>query len=462
MRKNRMGVFLILLAFTLSGCGKHPDDNEIAEDLKQYDIEEDETVGSGDTAGIPNHIKETIVGENGYEYVIDADVVSDGYSDAAVYEMTMPEPTDALVKQYADNVFDNSEYTVVKPYENMSLEELQAEDAFLGALMEMEENGEAVLSSDIYLDAIYVGEKIAGYTGDDVTEIPEGQLLFEEHVAQGEYGEEETLTRYTARLRGKVDGAWWELSFNGESGNNRMIFRNLEYAQTVHHYVMEDEMSDVIYGANASDKKACEMAADNFIGKLGYEDMALAHAGNIVSEDADGKEGYLNGYRFVYTRKLGMQVGFSTENMVYIEAPESYESFNPSSYVSEGKGAVQEYVWLEVADGRVYSVQIDNIFEVGKQMSDKTVLLDFEQIMDIAREQIKMEIDHYEAAVGSVKTTMSGMELRYLVIPYGEERYSMVPVWILYEAWDMGYDDVCFSRYGINAIDGSLVLFTNY
>lgn len=467
MRKGKLGIVIAFAACVLSGCGKRADSDEIAEDLNQYDIEA--TGGdaeTGDTKDIPAHINETIVGANGYEYVIDADVVSDGYDDAAVYEVTMPEVNDALVKRYADTLFDNSEYTVVKPYEIMSIEELQAEKAFLETLLEREKNGEITTPSQVFNNVCDI-ECYMNYDQDGVPDyVPKGQLLYEQVCTVYEDGQDSTIVNDISRLRGKVDGEWWELSlYSGRDGACSITFLNLEFSKYAYSFVKMDEMSEVLYGTNASDRKECEKAADDFIAKLGYTDMGLAHTGNIVCEDRENLKNYMDGYRFAYSRNLEMQAGVSTQNMASLINP--YESsedyvYDIDSVMVNKQGAIQEYVWLAVSEGRVCAVRIDNIYDVGKKMSENTALLDFEQIMDVAREMIKKKIDNYEPNTGSVEYTMTDIELRYIVIPYEEGRYSMVPVWMLYQDLDIGYSDERYVEFGVNAIDGSIVYFLSY
>lgn len=455
MRKGKIGIFGMALVFMLAGCNMRPNKDGVSEEVKDYAAKEAE---SGETKDVPAHVNETIVGANGYEYVIDADVVAGGFQNAAVYEMSMPEPTDALVKQYADRLFDNSEYSVVKPYEIMNREELQEEKLFLESLIERDKNGEIQISGSIFNDASEV-ECYIRYNPEDTPDYTQiGELLYEQTCTFPEDGQVVTKVNIITTLRGKVDNEWWELLFcNEDGGCNRLVFRNLEFAGDACNYVTIDEMTDAMYGTNTSDRKECEATAENFIEKLGYQNMRLAHTGNIVCEETESSNNYLDGYRFVYSRNLEMQVGFSTQNMVSSKNPYETSEIYDYSMVIE-PGAVQEYVWLTVSKGRIHGVQIDNIYDIGKKMSEKTTLLDFDQVMDVARETIKTEIDAY-VNTGSAGYTATDIELRYVIVPYENRKYSMVPVWIFYEDLNIGYNDECFVRYGVNAIDGSIVYF---
>ena len=450
---NMKKVFMFLCFLVMTGCGQRTDGDGIAESLHEYAIEEN---GGNDGAAkdIPEHVSDTIVGEAGYEYKIDADVRADGYGNAAVYEMTVPQATDAFVKEYADKLFDDSQYKVVKPYEYMSLDELQEEYAFLKLLIE-ERKDEEYIPGQLFFDADEVASYIQNYTGEHVIELSEGQLLYEYITTNEEAGKGETQVNEITRLRGKVDGEWWEMKFcNGDLGHLHMVMRNMFMPNNFTPLNM-DEMSEVFYGANRSDKEKCEKAAADFLSRFGITDRCLAHTGHMkLSEESD----YLDGYRFAYTRDMEVPVGFSTMNMACTKNP--YETLNGNFDYSGQfplQGAVQDYIWIGVFEGRVGCMEIDTVYEMGKKMSEDTALLNFEQVYEIAKQTIKKEIDDYKLVTDSEKAGINEICFRYLVISTENGQNYMVPVWMFYEDLDVGYLDDRLVRFAVNAIDGSIV-----
>ncbi|MGN0368087.1 MAG: hypothetical protein ACI4EK_04830, partial [Wujia sp.] len=282
------------------------------------------------------------------------------------------------------------------------------------------------------------------YTGEHVIELSKGQLLVNE----------------LSRLRGKVDGEWWELKFsNGDLGHLHMVMRNI-FMPSNFTPVNMDEMSEVLYGTNRSDKEACEKAAIDFLSKFGIEDRCLAHTGHMkLAEESD----YLDGYRFAYTRDMEIPVGFSTMNMACTQNP--YEVLNGDFDYSDMfplQGAVQDYIWIGVFGGRVGCMEIDTVYEMGKTMSQDTALLSFEQVYEIAKQTIKKEIDDYKLVTTSTKAGINEICFRYLVISTENGQYYMVPVWMFYEDLDIGYLDDRTVRFAVNAIDGSIVYLLSY
>lgn len=68
--------------------------------------------------------------------IIDAKVVAETTEDIGVYGLSFVPIDDALVKNYADKLFDNGEYQVIKPFSICNEEELNAEREHAVMLME--------------------------------------------------------------------------------------------------------------------------------------------------------------------------------------------------------------------------------------------------------------------------------------------------------------------------------------
>ena len=474
MYKKIVGILLTATMVLLCGCGRRADGEEIAKELGQYDVEATngdavEKAGVNEETGIPNHVTETIVGENGYEYVIDADVVSDGYLSASVYEMSMPKASDELVKRYADKLFDDGAYSVVKPYEMMTFEELQEELSFWKTLIEADDKGEITLYPAAFDDASEVENLIAGYSGEKPTSIISHQLLFEQNFSIVEQDEEELKTYYQTRLRGKVNGDWWEMYYvNCDNWNSTIECMSLVAGQTEYDFVQSDEGSTILYGDNRADASACKNAADEFMKRLGMDDKKCVHSANIVCQNEEAEAQYFeNGYRLNYTNHLELQGVFTNMNMAVSVDVEQFANDSSKDIcallMDAGQGAIQDDVSLYVSEQGVYKVMLENIFDVEKKMSDKTTMLTFEQVMDVAGGMIHSQVDANEpAGNNSMDETISAIELRYVIVPYESGCYTMVPAWIFYYNIDSGDSDAAYVKFGVNAIDGSVICFMDH
>ncbi|MBQ8165833.1 MAG: hypothetical protein IJZ96_02215 [Lachnospiraceae bacterium] len=131
MRK-RLFVGFVILIFSLSGCNNKKG-QEIDEKLSSLDsgesIIEEENNKNDEIYSLPESVSYEVLSKlnSGRVIKVEAKVSATQTNDISVYSLNYTPMDDAHIKGYADKLFDNGEYTVVKPYEISSLEELNEE-----------------------------------------------------------------------------------------------------------------------------------------------------------------------------------------------------------------------------------------------------------------------------------------------------------------------------------------------
>lgn len=442
---------LVVLIVNLAGCGK-AGKNEIEESLN--DLQQTATGTDGDEVvtdvGIPEHLSYSFTAESGSSVNVEADVISTGFQNASIYEVEVIEIDEDLIKEYADRLFDESEYEVIKPYFMYSIQELEDEKKLLYEYINI---NDAVNIPDILSKKLMeIDTYIRKYDENNVAELEEGQLIYKQDAvhtkAYSFSSEKENVTYSSARLRGMVDGEQWELLYEAIDGSEaQQSIEIYSYESTVTPYISIASMSgesEDMYGENLTNINDSQIAAEDMIKRLGYEDMEVIYTGQLVFEDYN--ESWTDGYKFSFAKSMGtMQIGFKYDSV------EMLGGVGDDGYQF---GVQQEYIHVYVSDNSVYSVTIDNIIDIGDMQSDggQDILMSFDNIDSIARELMKEDIEVWDN-FGTFD--IDSVCLKYLVLPYEEGRYALMPVWIYY----LGYEDKTLGlRYAgicINAVDGS-------
>lgn len=458
------GITWVILAISLSGCGNSgkADRDEIADDLN---IQESTASGSdADSAvidgaeDIPEHISYSVKSGYSSEIKVDADVDASGYAYAAIYDVKPVTVDEEVLKSYADKLFDNGSYEVVKPYSICSMDELQAEKELLEEIYEgYEEEGKLdVIPHHIMINLAMVEKYMNEYDESNVRELGEDELIVEEEMediigsGQSFVGDETVETVFSCRLRGECDGAKWELCYRKTGIGNDIAAVIMMYPmsgkQADTQIVNTEDTAAIIYGENYADLETSKRSAMDFMEALGYEGMEIVDTSQLVYQHKvnDKYENYIDGYRFTFARALnGIQTGYMVNSAICSSI--------------DGSKIGQEYIKVYVDEDEIEQITISRLLDVGDKMSECGSMLSFEQIDMIAQEFMEEKVGTHEM----VGYSINDVSLRYVVLPFEDGRYSMMPVWIYYvDGSGMGaMGDNIYASFGVNAVDGSIVEF---
>lgn len=468
MRRKATGIVIIfaLIGGSISGCGRANKD-EIIESLNdQNDIASGTDANESDIVSeIPEHITYNF-SSNAYEINVDADVFSTGYENAQIYETTKKVVDDKYLADLAGGIFDEGEYEIIRPYNLCNKEVLFEEKIFFEELIES--SGEYTVSTTSYCSLADIDTCLYEYDENKVKNFDDNQIIVEWDLSVQQADEE--LIFDVARLRGKINGEWWELYYRknkstaynlyGEKngvGNSSGIgaytigIHPIGHDHSWGNTVSMDEMNENLYNSNKTNLDKAKDIANDFIYKMDIGDMDIVHTAQILhTEIIDTEDNiYMDGYKFVYGKKAeGIAVNYIENSSV--------------GYLQSGEdGTSQEYVSVYVVGDSLDKVIIGSgLYELGAKMSDNSNMLSFEQVDAIAQDYMKndLTVSEYKKVFDIDK-----ISLCYLTLSYDGSKYCMMPVWIYYNYFgdSFGYGDFSSAAFGVNAVDGSILYFNN-
>lgn len=404
--------------------------------------------------------------------IIDAKVIAETTEDIGVYGLSFVPIDDELVKSYADKLFDNGEYEVIKPLGICNEDELNAEREYAIMLMEYYGNGSRAGQKYYKLPCMTIpfapedlinniDNELSNFEESDYVQLEEGQLLYQETREVYEDTPEDSITTRNSkiRLRGKVDGEDWcmNVQYANPAGGvpYGVISMSNVYSDTiVWSYEMINDMNTMFYGENIVDIDEARKDATDALRKLGFDEIDNIYTYNVISCDTYTTEnGYSectgeknNGYCFIFARRYGnLDVG-------YLAHP--YNSLTMTKVCGEEIGNYQEYMYVTVTDDGIYNISFSTGYQVTEKLSDSSNLIAFEEINNAAIRYID-ERPIISADIGTI-------ELKYVTIYYEGEGYALVPVWVYYYSMDINksvYYEEPMARFGVNALDGSIIDF---
>ncbi len=472
-------VTIVLILSLCAGCSKDKRD-DVQDKLGQV---QEENSGQAESTDLDANASYTYPETVSYvsnpdipasRTTIDAKVIAETTEDIAVYGLSFVPIDDALVKSYADKLFDNGEYEVIKPFSICSEEELNAERNHAALVMEYYGEGDRTGQKYYKLpcpglayapeDVINsIDHELSSYEESDYVELAEGQLLYEEiRESYEDTPEDSTTTRRSkTRLRGMVDGEEWDMSVQyvepvGGAPYGVISMSNVYSDTFVWEYGSISDMNTMFFGENVVDIDEARQDAINALSKLGFEELDNIYTCSVVSVDSCTliEEGYYryegeknNGYCFVFARRYGnLDVGYVAHG---------YGGLTITGVEGEELGNFQEYIYVTVTDDGIYNISFSTGYEITEKLSDESKLMDFDYINDAAIKFIEERPITYKY-IGTI-------ELKYVAIYYDDEGYALVPVWIYYDSMEGTIAaNEPQARFGVNALDGSIVNFENY
>ncbi len=458
MRK-KLFICMIMVVLTLSACGREDGDeidNKISELNNTETIEEDTEY---EIYNMPESVSYEVTSNatGGRLTKVDATVSAQQTDNISVYSLSYTPMNDDYIRGYANKLFDNAEYEVVKPYEISSMEELNEERNRATDIWEYYGGKEGAGSKLRFgpFTSVSIGpedhiamidSQIGKYQESDVVVYGEGQLLYEEDYYSYEDGDidGEVISKET-KLRGTVDGNEWELSACYINENNKLAYGFIVMTQVytdtvISQYTGLNDLSTTWYGENKLDIDEAKADAEAFLDKLGFDKVDNIHTFQIVTK-VDEKE-VNDGYCFIFSP--------SYDNLPVTYLNNIYGFQNYAKVFGLEQGSIQEYIYVNITSEGIMDISFTKGYDNPVEMTDDAKLLDFEHIDIAAKKYLEEEYPFL--------TTIDKIELKYVMTYYGDEDYALVPAWI-YSAKDDGSDGLYTTCFGVNALDGSIIEF---
>lgn len=462
--RRRLFVCIIVLALVMVGCGKK-DSQEIDDKLSSLDnaessVGEESTEDSG-IYSMPESVSYEVQGEltSGMVTKVEAEVSAEQTDDISVYSLSYTSMDDAYVKCYADKLFDNGEYEVVKPYEISSLEELNEERnhyldiwSYYGGT-----SGSGVKQHYGVCGPITIGpehnitmidQQVSDFQESNVVVYKDNQLLYEESYdsfddAGNISGE---VIAKKAKLRGTVDGEEWELRGYSANENNMyaydiMVMNKVYTSTEVTGCIGVNDFATSCYGENILDIDTARADAESFLKKLGFDKIDNIHTLQLVTK-VDDKE-VNDGYRFIFAPKYGNLPVALLNNTYVIDTPTYAKVFGLE------QACFQEYIHVNITSEGIIEVSFYKSYDESVELTDDAELLSFDDVDIAAKKYIEESFPYV--------VTISNIDLKYVITYYGGEDYALVPVWLYSMGPEVdGWSSTCF---GVNALDGSIIEF---
>lgn len=455
---------MLLLGMTAlvmcGGCGKQKDKG-ISDDFDNVAV-----VATGQDAtndennqsdySVPEHVKFDEFGEKTNSVIhVDADVIENGYRNAAVYEVTLVDFDEDYIKNLASRLFDNGEYAVQLPYWHMSKEQLNnvMEERNVNINNPILDDNGCATTSYTGMYVYYIEETI---DGSQEAPIVDGQIFYPYNAvyrektfdpANGIYrevGEDINDTMEYARLTGKINGKQCQL----------MVSKSTKFGET-RVWIVSDELctaSNIEYeiGTTGLTENLCDYdkalsSANDMVKKITDTeyDLCMTMSRSVNSQiEGYGRAVQYDGYKFYFTPVI------SDYPIIYNSAYTIMS--DETQYVN------QPMLMIEIDSYGLVEAKYLTDFSIDGCMSDAPTVLTFEK----SQEELKKQIQLYLQETSGLEITIDRIEFSHVLLRQ-DNQYAIVPVWMYYIS-NAGYQSIKdTAAFGVNALDGSTVLFGN-
>lgn len=250
--------------------------------------------------------------------------------------------------------------------------------------------------------------------------------------------------------------------FMGGDETSSVVMRPIHYKKIYDeesYEIVDFQMQDKNYEAdNLCDisENEAKKTAYEFVDKLNYgefvivDNYPLSCVVNIENNNDHNSKKYYDGYTFVMYREIdGVAVdGRDWDSVVLHPSTDVIQEQGSNGGYVRYPGYGFEKMYVCVNDDGVIYFNYEAPFRLGKVSSSDVILLSYEKIQEIIREEIlKQGIYSYKC--------FNSMELKYLPIKdiNNPSNYSVIPVWML--TVETKY--VTTSYIVVNAIDGTVI-----
>lgn len=449
------------LLLCAAGCGR-ADRDEIEAELSKHRADTEAEVQTDDDAAaqeeIPEHVSYTVQGENsGRTMSVEADVVSTGLKDVSIYERTKVVVDDDWLRAFAEELFDDGEYEVVKPYEICSMEELLAEQEYLAGLTE---NLEHVQPELWMVQDNALPYYISIYDEARVKEMPEGTLIYEKNSINRMDNNGNPMLVRECRLRGNVNGERWELHFTEDC-----LVYSLEIPAdyyTLQAYPIEPlryQWGGVSQDSklnNLCDYESAKREADELVNALGYEEMEVSQWSQTYCNDSIDN---LDGYQFLYVISLSDVKSVSQKSSL---DQRGYTIMAYNGKLTGDCAANQIYVSVGVMSEGIGKIECGQVFITGEKLTDRPQMLSFTRVDDAAKSYMNERLNAEKTFTywgTEVEYVIDRIELSYVTVLYENNQYALVPIWVYYGSPNSYSAVKSTPVFGVTAVDGCAIEF---
>lgn len=449
---------LMLAAGLLAACDKKPEAN-VSEEMNsienEQDGEEGEMGGLAKLLGVTSD-KITYTVDN---ISVDAAVDIPDVPKAAVYHQVLRPMSANEVKNVAAGLFDAGSMKPVRPFAAYSESELmEAEQELKEQALAARKEARDAGRSD-WKDASFVFD----YWLNDVRQLLDGYdkapETWEENAFYSVLNDWKKILIYEGTINGLT---YFLMAVEQEKTVNLYLYKEGEPWSQIKDFYHEDwsertrnDINDITYGKNQCSMtlEEAKKTAEGFLEKYGFQDMLMA----------EGKDAYFQSAVFI---NYDEEAGEESEDEAATDTATSYSFHFVRSY--EGipvdyrdnvqllggspmdvyEGPLETYRVIVNDDGVCY-MEIGAMYQVTEALTDDSALLSFEQINNIAKEQLPQT---------GREEQINQIDFRYRNLEYDGELVLM-PVWIYSHSSEMttwmgeSRDNILV----LNAVDGSVV-----
>lgn len=478
---KRKSIYLTLATIAiiaLTGCGKKQVDYNVTDSAGNAQITEAGDNQDTIETEIPETLAYELEGKNSY-IKVDATVkLPDKYNQCSVVEFSKKPYEDADIKYYADKIFDPGSYFLFMPYsaEQIAYCRDKINDIISGS---EDENFKAFLE-EYYIFKLNYSETLL--SGDEDID---GELKFYNVIANP-YDESLEYTNM-CQLMGTIDGVYYTLTFAKNDINYHMFLRRVGDYSTQE---IGAESFDMKLTGNLCEytQEEAENLAREYVDGLGYGELAVVKSINVskqsvvykyvdessggvisvkesdnvssnvtvhVDGDIKGTE-QIEGYKIYFGRKYGgYSLTYTADNYW------GYGDYTGYGQYSTFEGNqdwfsitdLNEFIGVYVDSQGICEVDIVNPLVEENVVTENAVLLDFEDMNEVAKNQLQIYADNYKNNFNIVE-----LELGYTFVKE-DGKIALVPAWYLFDS-NSGEDRQIYYRHAnmsINALDGTVL-----
>ena len=424
---------------------------------------------------IPETLAYELEGKTSYIRVNATVNLPDKYNQCSVVEFSKKPYEDADIKYYADKIFDPGSYFLYMPYsaEQVAYCRDKINEIIVGC---QDENFKAYLEQ-YYIVQINYRETLL--SGDEEID---GELKFY-NVLANPYDESLEYTN-KCQLMGTIDGVYYTLTFEKNDINYHMYLRRVGDYSTQE---VGAESFDMKVTGNLCEytQEEAENLAREYVDGLGYGELAVVKSINVrkqsvvykyvdessggiisvkesdnvsnnvtvyVDGDIKGTE-QIEGYKIYFGRKYGgYSLTYTDDNYWGYDGYGQYSTFEGNQdwfSITD----LNEFIGVYVDSQGVCEVDIVNPLIQENIATENAVLVDFEDVNEIAKNQLQTYADNYRNNLNIVE-----IELGY-TFAKEDGKLALVPAWYFFDD-SYGEDRQYYYRHAntiINALDGSVI-----
>jgi len=475
MRKKGLVVIAMLLAATMTSCGKNNEtvyeefetistedgQSKLIDEAKSSTNEEDDLAAFDETESTTEEesneelFEKELVLSNGKNITIKANVEDMGCNDAFIYQLEKIEVNEDYLIELAKKIFDNGEYTTRVPYRYMSEAGLEAEKKKYDEMLK--DKGE---NYDVWaFSCEYNMTKTNGFDKTEPVPVSDKNVLYMGMVPVP-LSPNSPDGRY-AIMQGEIDHRLYELCYCEEvlEDDCVMPYMTLKplFPTSSHAYIDNPEGGKYYYDDEKLRDETQEKA-EEIMKQFGLEDYYVTRYEGHPAYESEDNRFYMDGYDFIFSRKMQ---GVAESQLEELPVKQTKGSDNSVSVYSD-----QEYVKVGIdKDGVLNNMEISLPYKLGEAMSEQPKLLSMEEAVSVMNDYLDTLPEDAQLWNDWRTDRINHIRFAYLPVQYGGE-YAYMPSWIfMYKDGQMDADELEESYeplVAVSAVDGEVMYFEYY